>query len=146
MLCALLCSTLLLATDAPATLPLPAVDGHAAQAPRKRVLLPLPFDAVVRFYRVRFSGAAGVTWAVAGGAGARVLTLRSTRETDAWAMAVVEETPQGTHIRITPMYRLEATRIPGLPPPYVHLVMPRAPDAAQSARDIDHLDLGPRRH
>lgn len=128
---------------APAPFPLPMVgDKPIAIAPGQKTFhLPLGFARMVAFYREQFRGAAGVTVTERAPEGApRELVVKSLRSTDAWARAVVRESPGGTTVEVTPVLRADAQDVKGSARPLVQLVIGRSDEVRKAADLIDHFE------
>jgi hypothetical protein len=128
---------------APRPLPLPTAGKAVAAAPAsaQRVFrIPLGFARVERFYRETFGGDPQITITVDRSGSARVLTLTSKRQGDAWLRAVARENAVDTTIEVTPVVRIATGVIEGhAPHPLVQFVLPPNPEVARQAASIDHL-------
>ncbi|MFZ5467974.1 MAG: hypothetical protein ACOZIN_00940 [Myxococcota bacterium] len=120
--------------------PLPALDGKVLSAAegQKQFRVPWGFARVERFYREHFIHAPDVTLSLTGPSGARTLTLVNRKKGDAWVRAVVREGEIDTRIEVTAVLRLAEERVEGRGVPLVELVIPRAPEAAKAAAELDH--------
>ncbi|HEY3451950.1 MAG TPA: hypothetical protein VGK67_36665 [Myxococcales bacterium] len=121
-------------------LPLPSVDGKAlAISPGQKVFrVPLRFAKVEAFYREQFKGQEKVTLKAASEGGRRTLSIVSRRGDDTWAKAVVREGEVETAIEVTPVTRIEETKVEGKAMPLV-IVIPRSSEVEKTASSIEHL-------
>lgn len=133
-----LCLSPILARGEPPQ-PFPLPPGQAAPsvdaAMQRRVRLELDAVRAETFYRGHFERVVNVE--VSGGA-PEALVVRSRRPDDGWRRAVVSPAGRGTLITLTPHYRLVGDVVPGSPPMWVHMVIPRSTET-RLMLEQDHL-------
>lgn len=133
-------SLLALALSA-APFPLPGVDGKplAVTEGQKSFRLPMRFEKVRAFYEERFKDSVGVTVRVSGSPGSRSLSLVSSRATDAWTSAKVNERETETVVELKAVMQMKDETIAGKGPP-VEFILTRSPEVQSSLKTIDHTE------
>ena len=123
-------------------LPLPSPNGKpiAIAAGQRSFRVPQRFAKVEAFYRERFGADKDISFTPGRAeGGTRTLTIASRRVVDTWSKVVLREAEVDTAIDVTPVIRFGPEIIEGRGKPLVQLYIPRSPEAARMANDIDHL-------
>jgi len=137
MLSALLAVAL---TSAPGAFPVPGDKGQVLDARAVHFHVPHGLAQLERFYHQEFKGDAQVTFVRGSDDKGRTLTIRSKREGESWAKAVLHDEGVATSIDVSPVIRMGQVDVSGTPPPVASLVIVRSSHVEEQLDQIteDH--------